>query len=289
MLITKEFLEDYPLYRKLQVQIPEKFIDGITTNIIVSAIRMYCPVCESDNTFSGKISRIGSKHKNQPNPNLPGVPNLVAGRLGLVESLCASCNDYYQFFILYFDEELQYVIKVGQYPSWFKAIEQDLARILGEHEDTYKKGLTCEAHGYGIGAYAYYRRIIENIIDDLLMMIGDLLNGVEREKFDDALKDIQASIVASEKIALVKDLLPSSLRPDGMNPLSILHDDLSEGIHSLRDEECLEVAGDIRKMLIYLVKQISLANEAKESSYQVTQSMRNSLDRRSKRLQTRNS
>ncbi len=40
--------------------------------------------------------------------------------------------------------------------------------MLGEHLKDYRKGLICENHSYGVGAYSYYRRIIENVIDDLL-------------------------------------------------------------------------------------------------------------------------
>lgn len=61
--------------------------------------------------------------------------------------------------------------------------------MLGEREETFKKGLTCESQGYGIGAYAYYRRIVEEVIDELLDGIADLMSGEDKEKYMEALEE----------------------------------------------------------------------------------------------------
>ncbi|MDZ7680350.1 MAG: hypothetical protein U5J63_01245 [Fodinibius sp.] len=93
----------------------------------------------------------------------------------------------------------------------------------------YKKGLICESQGYGIGAFSYYRRIVEDI-DDLLDEISSLLKGEELDKYQEALQKTKKTNVTQDKIELVKDLLPQILRPDNMNPLSTLHSTLSEGL-----------------------------------------------------------
>ena len=49
------------------------------------------------------------------------------------------------------------------------------------------KGLVSESQGYGIGAFAYYRRIVEEIIDEMLKQIGDLISGVDKERYAAAL------------------------------------------------------------------------------------------------------
>ena len=94
------------------------------------------------------------------------------------------------------------------------------------------------------------------------------------------LRKQKKTIVAKEKIALVKDLLPASLRTNGINPLNILHDTLSEGIHTKTEEECLEIASTIRETWVYLVNQVI---QTKESSKQFTDSMRKLLAKKSKR------
>jgi hypothetical protein len=199
--------------------------------------------------------------------------------VGLAIYSCAACHNS-QFFLLKFDENLSYVMKVGQYPAWSVSVDKNLSRVLHEHEDNYQKGLISESQGYGIGAYAYYRRIVEDIIDKLLGSIRDMLPEGDKEAYEKALEETRKSVIAKDKIALVKDLLPVSLRPDNMNPLSILHDNLSAGIHAKTDEECLELAGNIREILVYLVEKINEATRSKETSKQFTDSMRKLLDKK---------
>lgn len=62
-----------------------------------------------------------------------------------------------------------------------------------------------------------------------------------------------------------------------MNPLNLLHSTLSEGLHAKTDEECLEVAGSIRDILVFLVNQIL---QTKESSKKFTSRMRKLLEKK---------
>lgn len=198
-----------------------------------------------------------------------------SGKVIRIVYLCAACKKCKRFFLLQFADD--YVMKVGQYPPWEITPDKNLTELLGEQEDYYKKGLVCESQGYGIGAYAYYRRIIEEIIDNLLNSIADLIPESQGEQYKQALEQTKETIVAQEKIHIVKDLLPEILRPDGMNPLSLLHATLSEGLHAKSDDECLEVAGSIREILIFLVNRIL---ETKESSKKFTTSMRTLLEKK---------
>jgi hypothetical protein len=147
-MLTAEFFEKYPLYRKYKMQ---QLPDDIQ-KVKVPAIRSFCPVCQSENTFTGILSLVGPR---QSGPT-------IAGKVASAHYFCASCNHYSQFFQLYFDESLSFIIKTGQFPAWSVLVEKNLSTILGEHEDIYRKGLICEGQGYGIGAYAYYRRVVES-------------------------------------------------------------------------------------------------------------------------------
>jgi hypothetical protein len=147
--------------------------------------------------------------------------------------------------------------KVGQVPAWSIEIEKNLGVILGESTQYYKKGLICESQGYGIGAHAYYRRIVEDIIDELLEAIADHISSKEElVHYKETLLLVKETRIAQEKIQLIKELLPVSLQPNNVNPLQIIYDELSEGIHNNSDEECLESADAIRKALVYLAKQV---------------------------------
>ena len=166
-------------------------------------------------------------------------------------------------------------MKVGQDPAWEISPDKNLASVLGSRIDNYKKGLVCESQAYGIGAFAYYRRIVEESIDELLEGIQSILGGEELEKYSKALEQVKKTPITKDKIELVKDLLPPILRPDGMNPLSTLHSLLSIGIHQETDEKCIEMAATIREVLVFLVNQISVT---KTSGKNFTESMRKLLD-----------
>lgn len=151
--------------------------------------------------------------------------------------------------------------------------------MLGDHADYYKKGLICESQSYGIGAFSYYRRVVEEIIDELLNEIADLMTGEERDRYLEALEQTKKTKITHDKIDLVKDLLPPILRPNEMNPLSVLHDVLSQGLHRESDEHCIELAMTVREALVFLVNQVA-ASRAAAASF--TESMRKLLDRRTK-------
>jgi len=55
----------------------------------------------------------------------------------------------------------------------------------------------------------------------------------------------------------IKDALPRALFIGDHNPLTILHDVLSDGIHDLSDAECLTHARTVRTLLIALADRIS--------------------------------
>jgi hypothetical protein len=112
------------------------------------------------------------------------------------------------------------------------------------------------------------------VIAELLAAIEDLItDDAERAKYKnalDALDNIKESKSAAKRIEAVKDLLPSSLRPNKKNPLAILHDALSVGLHGESDETCLGWAVAIRTSLIYLLEQV---HDRKQSAQRFDKSM----------------
>jgi hypothetical protein len=157
-------------------------------------------------------------------------------------------------------------------------MDKNLEMTLGRHAKTFRKGLVCESQGYGIGAFAYFRRITEEIIDELLDSITDLIEIENKEKYLSALAATKKTKVTQEKIDLVKDMLPNILRPNGLNPLGVLHSELSEGIHANTDEACLENANHIKSILTFLINQIIVSRDA---SKQFTSGMKALLDKKS--------
>lgn len=264
---NKKFLEEYSLYRKFKIeQLP-----STTDQLPVIQINMECPKCNSNQTFV----MTNKYHENCEYTNFP-----VEGIVFRMVYLCVHCQKFKRVFYIKVDEKKQWLMKVGQYPSWEIRGDINIEKLLGEHSGYYRKGLVCESQGYGIGAFGYYRRIVEEIIDGLLEEIAELLSDADLSQYQDALSKTKETIVTQEKIELVKDLLPPILRPEGMNPLSALHSALSQGLHAESDEECLELAEHCREILIFLVNQVAASKAASKG---FTASMRKLLDKKSKK------
>ncbi|EGR8992406.1 hypothetical protein BST55_22545 [Vibrio vulnificus] len=261
---NKEFIEEFPLYRKFEISALPSSLDRLPK----VNINMGCPSCKSSQTFTMRNEyHDGFGYVNYPSKGA-GV------RLAYV---CSHCNSFERLFFVKLADDGKWMMKVGQYPAWEIAGEPNVERLLGKHRSYYKKGLICESQGYGVAAFAYYRRIVEEIIDELLSEIALLLSPAELSDYNVALEKTKQTLVTAEKIELVKDLLPAILRPEGMNPLSALHSALSEGLHAESDQECLEFAEHCREVLVFLVNQVAASKEAAKS---FTTSMRKLLDKK---------
>jgi hypothetical protein len=256
--IPAVFFEKWPLYRKYRWQSPPGFHQLVQT---WPTINMPCGLCGRNETFTKcdfKVDPI----------TLQGRGSIVssaspAGHTAAIWFVCQGCKKAEYAFLFRVSDDLKHLQKVGQYPPWSIEVEKPVAEALGQYIEWYKKGLVNESQGYGIGAFAYYRRIVEHTINGLLEdMIGFVANEPGHTEFDAAWKQIKASHSGEEKIHAVKDLLPGSLRPNGINPLAILYDELSKGIHAKTDEACLDSAATIRETLVFLVDEVTRRKKA---------------------------
>jgi hypothetical protein len=73
------------------------------------------------------------------------------------------------------------------------------------------------------------------------------------------LKEAKKQVQFLSAVEAVKDALPQTLLVDGHNPLTLLHSALSKGLHAKTDEECLELAKDVRLVLADMVERIGQA------------------------------
>jgi hypothetical protein len=257
---NKEFLEDYSLFRKMSLELPKTF-----NSLSQPSINMKCFKCDSIQTFK------------MENDYFNYHPVNISDRKVTIVYTCQSCKDYTRQFQVYFSPNNDYMYKFGQYPEWEIKMDKNLEKTLGKHSQTFRKGLVCESQGYGIGAFSYYRRITEDIIDELLDSIEDLIEVEHKEKYNEALLKTKKTRVTQEKIDLVKDLLPSILKPNGMNPLGVLHSELSEGLHAESDEDCMENANHIRSIMTFLINQII---QSKETAKNFSESMKSILEKK---------
>lgn len=152
------------------------------------------------------------------------------------------------------------VIKFGEAPPFGPPVPPKLIKLIGPDRDSFLKGRRCENQGLGVGAFVYYRRVIENQKNRI---IGQIVSVSEKLK---AAPELIAQLKAamnetrfSESLNMAKGAIPESLMIDGHSPLQLLHGALSEGVHSLSDQQCLELAGSIRVVLGELSERLSQA------------------------------
>ena len=261
-----EFLEKYPLYRKYNCNVPNS-----TDLIQKPSIKMQCEKCNSDQTFL-------MENQYYELTNVTNSP--TAGMVFWLRYQCMGCRQYKRHFFIKIGDIADSITKIGQYPAWDIAGNKEIEALLGGHKEYFRRGLICESQGYGIAAFAYYRRIVEEVIDGLLNEITALMSASERVAYEAALDNTRKTRVAAEKIDLVKDLLPPILRPSDLNPLRVLHESLSEGLHAEGDEECLDSAAAVREILVFLTTQIA---SSANSGRTFTESMKALLEKKSKK------
>lgn len=150
--------------------------------------------------------------------------------------------------------------KYGEYPFFgSERLPSKLISLIREDRENFRKGRICESQGFGIAAYAYYRRVIESqkirIFDRMITVAkrlgrcGDLIEQLQRAKkqkqFSEAVKQVRAG-------------LPDAMMIKNKNPLTLLHGVFSDGLHNWSDEVCLKKAADGRAILIAFVERMDL-------------------------------
>jgi len=249
----KTFLEEYPTGTLQRVSEFCEWRQGISSqpNLVRCApqLRLYCKECDGIRNFMGGWEYGGSVSEERDD---------------FLIYMCRDCGKYKKHFCLKSlaidDKKNGAVLKIGEYPSLHIKLPTNLSKLLGDDYSNFINGLKCERKGLGIGAYSYYRRVVENQKNSLLEEIKKVLIKLSAKqemipKIEQAISENQFSTA----IDMVKESLPESLLIDGHNPFKLLHKALSIGIHDETDEKCLEIAHNIRMVLIDLAERIKLA------------------------------
>lgn len=119
----------------------------------------------------------------------------------------------------------------------------------------------------GIGAFTYYRRVVEHQKNRLIDEIIKVVRKVEPspDAIVDDLTKAKTTFQFSQAMSDVKLAVPQVLLINGHNPLTLLHSALSAGIHDKSDDECVEIAKNIRLVLAGLAERLGQAlSEHKE-------------------------
>lgn len=248
--LLKQFLENSPLYLR------KSYSRSSSDSLHVDGIEAYCEKCQLSRPFKDMRSRgsgaVGSS-------GARATPKFKSGER-IYPFTCAQCrNSTIEIHVRYIVTEKSIsLMKYGELPRKKMDRSPVLDKFFQDDAENLEKATVCFSSGYGIAAFAYYRRIVESNIDKLLELIKKDINETENGGGNiEALEKLKDNSPMSDKIKVANQALPKYLIPDGLNPLGSLYRMLSEGVHSLSDEECLERAKIIRECILYLVGELT--------------------------------
>jgi hypothetical protein len=114
--------------------------------------------------------------------------------------------------------------KFGEIPEYRPPTAARLIKLIGPDRELFLKGRRCENQGLGIGAFVYYRRVVENqkgrILDEIIKVAQKLTAPIA------AIEELQAAKAEtqfSKALANIKSSIPQALLINGHNPLLLLH------------------------------------------------------------------
>jgi len=272
-----DFFANYPLYSKLlavenlNTYQSKAFLDNLSFSN--RPFKYKCPVEGELQTFKTEIQPsklfvpMPSFLNDDPH-KLPPTFDIITEKLDIVihvQGICQSCSKKIDFLIKAFSDKKWservgglniFIQKIGQFPSFEIELNNDLKKYLSdEDKSNYKKALVCLSISYGIGSYSYLRRVIENEIKRIIKDISELeFEGAEYVK--SAIETYNKDFQMSKLIDVVNTYLPLSLKELGDNPIRLLYEQLSGGIHDFTDEECVKKARDIDTLLNYVIKKV---------------------------------
>lgn len=253
----KCFLESAPLYSKKSFKLPPEPREDLRINEIDS----FCEICEQKRPFHDSTLR--SDRVAGAKAALMAFQQLRTGKAGF-SFTCVSCKKSNRIYLFEqtVDDETITIQKYGQLPRAGIPRDKTLQKFFKEDRDNYEKAVICLSYEYGVAAFAYFRRIVENNINRLLDLLQEDLqsSGGDQETFT-AIQSLRDESPMSEKIKIANLALPGHLKPDGLNPLGKLYQVLSEGVHNLPEEECLKKAKAASECLAFLVSELASRKE----------------------------
>lgn len=200
---------------------------------------------------------------------------------------CRNCSKYSKTFSLaarLIGANICEVYKFGELPHFGPPVPARVLRLIQPDRELFLSGRRCENQGLGIGAFTYYRRVVESqwtrFVDEIIR-VGKAINAPELSiKALEVSRDEQQF---SKAVKGLKDSIPPALLINGHNPLVLLHGALSQGVHNLSDEECLTLATSIRVVLVEFADKLGQAlKDEKELSDSITRLLQAQSGKREK-------
>jgi hypothetical protein len=256
-----QFIEEYPLYSKFGTDQPVEAAD--LNNL---AFNFFCKHEKEIQPFRlGAAVHNGKTHPASASAAIPDSlsEGAVIDFIEIFTGVCQSCERYHVNIVISAvsqKEKPKYFIrKIGQYPApglTLLKLPNDVADFLNEEDgELYRRGLKNLEMEYGIGAFSYLKKMIENELEKIIEALSDPYspNG---HKIAEAITAYKKDRQKSKLIEEITHYLPNSLKEHGANILLVLCDTVSAGIDGLTEKECIKKSKDIDTLFRYLVRKI---------------------------------
>jgi hypothetical protein len=257
----RKFLEESPLYAWVPLSYPRARDD-----VESPGIEIHCERCGCSRPFL-PVQRSRVPAITVPDPRFR--PDLIAeGDLLTFVYFCSGpgCGQRLDF-IVEFSLKPQRLRKVGQRPPMSVDIPRDLATALGPDDSAlFRKAKVTLAQGYGIGACAYLRRMLEHQVNPILSLVLEArrYEGAPEEELAKIRKTVEGK-AGDEKMRLAYQHAPRSLVVEGSNPLKLLYEFLSVAIHTLPEDEAAKMARAIDAALVITLRELGRAKAEREA------------------------
>ena len=239
-------LISWPLYRELN------YIWQPQVEQVPQFLKLYCGYCGQEQIWETSQTALKGGDKQGFRQKTYTCRNCGAGEVTYYFYWKADDNDKSTFF------------KVGQYPELEEMVTEPLTKALDADDlNFYKKALRLRNFNLGIASLAYMRRVIENRMNDMLDILHETAkeHGASPELLQQ-LAEIKASRRFTDKVDYGAKLLPANLRPAGLpNPLGVLHELVSDGLHMRSEAECVDIFDRCRFVFEYVFGNVRSAQE----------------------------
>ena len=252
----RQFIETQPLYSDFDIELPP-----LRDHFFVEVAQLECNICKTIQAFRPpehpKWYSWADKYKRSSTNQMMRVFDGLTNVVFPIELQCQGCKKSDYSFFVFVDTHNNKLTKFGQFPTLMKKIDPIIIKELGKDTILYRKALTLLDDGYGIGACAYFRRLIEKYINPLLKHLYEIKQ-LEQAPPEE-LQKIQDAIDSKEftrKTKFAADFAPAAILTPGINPLKTIHDFLSKALHKLPEEEAVKVAQQLMISLNYVIPRL---------------------------------
>lgn len=237
----QDFIVKAPLYSSIQYEniTNEKEIFSVVNHPNVLKFDEFCTICQKDSVF--QFNPIETQNKGVVHQRLRSMRPVI-DEICFVNAVCMRCHENYVYILILRSDD---IAKCGQWPSLADIVKPNLRRYRDIFDNSDLIELTradgLAAHGVGIGAFCYLRRVFENLIRKRFNESKHIIN-VDEEDF--------SKKRMNEKIDILKQFIPEFVFKN-----KEVYGILSKGIHELEEQACLDIFPLIMDTIIFMLNE----------------------------------